>query len=137
MSGLTAKEKNDTLVDVQDNSNLVSNCLVVKAVPKPGKDADKESPLPKLKQIFDPTNADLRKKAAIDEIQMKDNNSGEQQQLVVFESILHENAIMESASEHMRKECNPDKGLLADVEACMPEKVDAKKQRIIENMENF
>ncbi|CAI9106236.1 OLC1v1005349C1 [Oldenlandia corymbosa var. corymbosa] len=42
-SGLTAKEKNDTLVDVQDNSDLNSGSLVMKAVPKPGNDADKEN----------------------------------------------------------------------------------------------
>ncbi|CAI9099144.1 OLC1v1035921C1 [Oldenlandia corymbosa var. corymbosa] len=143
-SGLTVKEKNDTMVDVQDNSNLVSECLVVKPVPKPGNDADIEnihcqSPNKfSALQVIDndetilldendddvenvftegliELEADLSKKAATDEVQKEDNNSGEQKQLVLFEPVLHEDAIEENASESISKEGDPDECLLISI----------------------
>ncbi|CAI9112841.1 OLC1v1013335C1 [Oldenlandia corymbosa var. corymbosa] len=111
MSGLNAKENNDTLVDVLDNSNLVSDCLVVKNVPKPGKNADKEnlhchsSNTFSALQVIDNDEAILleendghdddvenvftegliENKTTVDEVQKEENSSSEQQQLVVFE----------------------------------------------------
>ncbi|CAI9099535.1 OLC1v1036375C1 [Oldenlandia corymbosa var. corymbosa] len=79
----------------------------------------------------------LRNKVANEEVQKEGTNSNEQQQLVVFYPVLHEHVIEENASESMRKEGDPDEGLLADAVVCTPKQVDAKELRMTENMENL
>ncbi|CAI9117363.1 OLC1v1018741C1 [Oldenlandia corymbosa var. corymbosa] len=167
-SVLTAKEKNDTLVDVHKNSNSVSDCFDVEAVPE--KEADKDAVHCQSSNKFlalqeiDNNEAILLDEndddAIIDEVQKEENNSGkidgelqmednlnqsnQHKKLVVFELVLanspqalHEDVIEENASESMRKEGDSDEGLVEVGKACTLKQVDAKKQLLRENMENF